>query len=218
MLASAETARLSLFCDVVPSREPTNSKKDRRDDSEAQSRRCSMLKERMPPMKAIALWIMSGLAVAPFAFAKPQVFTNTNPVTGETSVAVRNNFIPCKGPFFAQIQLAPMKLPVQGSEPQYVISVVFGGIKWLFIQGPLVANIDGSVVSFKQGPIPPTRTVESGAVVFEMVAFFVDRSDIDKIAHASKVLVQVGGSNGVFFLTLKPENIAAFREFLAKSK
>ena len=161
------------------------------------------------------LLLMSALLIAATnAHARPEVFTNTNPVTGETSVAVRNNFIPHTGPFFAEIQLAPMKLANRGSEPQYAISVVFGGIKWLFIEGPLVANIDGSVVSFKQAPIPPTRNVESAS----MVPYFVERSDIERIGRASKVLVQVAGRGGVFFLTLKPDNIAVFREFLTKSK
>ena len=172
-------------------------------------------------MKLATLFIIAGallFAVSQTAVGKPEVFSQTNPVDGTTSVAVRNNFIPHNGPFFAEIQLDPMKLPLRGSAPQYVISVVYGSNKWLFIEGPLVANIDGKVVSLKAAPIPGNRNVESSAVVSEMVPYFVNRSDLEKIARASKVIVQVAGRNGVFFLTLKPENIAAFRDFLSKTK
>jgi hypothetical protein len=152
-------------------------------------------------------------------FAKPQVFSVTNPVDGTTSVGVKNNFIPAKGPHFAELQLSPMKLPLRNGPAEYVLSVTYGSYKWLFIQGSLVLNVDGKVLEFKPSPIGNSRDVApGGSTVSEMAPYSVTRADLERVASASRVVVQVSGSNGVFFLTLKPENIAVFREFLAKTK
>jgi hypothetical protein len=167
-------------------------------------------------MKTITLII--ALAWATTAFGRPQIITSSNPVTGTVSVAAKDNFIPVKGPFFAQIQLLPMKLGTQ-SDSTYLLSVVYGSSEWLFIGGPLVLNLDGRVVTFQQSLIHASRDVERGsALVSELVPYNVKRSDLALIANASKVLAQVGGQRGVFILTLKPENVAIFRDFLARTK
>lgn len=167
-------------------------------------------------MKTKLLSLIIVVALSASAFAKPEVFLSPNPVTGKTSVAIRNNFVRSKGPFSGDFQFTAAKLVITGGE-KYVLSVIYSGTKWIFIQGPLVINIDGEVVTFKPAGIGPSRQAETGSVS-ESVPYDTDREGIAKIANASKIIMQVGGSNGAFFLTLKPENIAIFREFLAKTK
>ncbi len=164
--------------------------------------------------------VIIAIAILPnLVCAKPQVFSVTNPVDGTTSVGVKNNFIPAKGPHFAELQLLPMKLPLRNGPAEYVLSVTYGSYKWLFIQGPLVMNVDGKVLEFKTSPIGASRDVApGGSNVSEMVPYSITRMDLERISTASRVIAQVSGTNGVFFLTLKPENIAVFREFLAKAK
>lgn len=148
----------------------------------------------------------------------PQIIMSPNPVTGKTSMAISNNHVPHSGPFWADFQLTPMRIPADRGSDDYWINIIFYSTQWAFIEGPLTANIDGKVVTFRNAPPLDSRSVETGgAGVTESTIYFAKRSDIERLANARSVIIQVGGKGGVFFLTLSAQNFEALRQFLAKA-
>jgi hypothetical protein len=173
-------------------------------------------------MKTLSIIFAVALAASSVTGA-PKVVTVKNPVTGDVSAVVKDNFIHCTGGpkggpvgSVSEIQIAPAKLPMPDG-PQYMLMITYGGSHWMFIGGELILNIDGKIARHKINPAFTQRNVESGAVVGESCGCLVTKKDIQAIAAGSKVLAQVSGQNGVLFLTFSPKNIAAFRDFLART-
>ncbi len=161
----------------------------------------------------IATLAFTGLLAA----AAPQVVSTSNPATGGASIGVKKNYVPhTGGPSVSEIQINPMKLVIS-SGPEYALQIVFVGNAWMFIGNTIPLNIDSRVSYLKATPAMGNRNVNQDASVVETLVCLVKRSEIEKIARGSKVTMQLSGRNGNAFLTFTPANIAAFRDFLAKS-
>lgn len=169
----------------------------------------------------IQIFILAAAMLASSAKASPRVQVERNPVTGETSAIVTDNFVPCNGGprgqgpagSVSEIQFTPVKL----SSGNYALMIVYGGTDWMFVGGDIVLNIDGKLVRHRLVPSFSSQNVE-GSTIRETAAAQVKRSDLAMIANGKKVLAQVSGRNGTLFATFKPKNIQAFQQFLAQVK
>jgi len=167
------------------------------------------------------LWCGLGLALWLCGCATtPEVLTLRDNATGETAELITDNLLPSPQPGDANVWLNATRLAQLSGDAQYYLEVHYESpAVWLNIDfgRTLTVIADGQEMVFSGLGSDGMRDVGKNEQVMETAIYHCTTTDLRRIAYAKSVKIQVKGAALTIEREFGPDNIAQFRQFVAKS-